>query len=470
MAGRILIADTTAAGRTVLKTKLAAARYEILQADSGEDLFARVVRDRPDMVILGNQQPGAAGDGSSGTDARSICRRLKAHPGTHNIPVIVIDADPSRSARLDALAAGADDYLAKPYDEVTLLALVRHLLRAHVTHEELSRRLGAAEDLGLSDRTHGRPRRPRIALIGPDPQTGLAWRAGLVHRLQGQVLVIDRNGALDRWAPGDAPDAFIIGANLSHPRDGLMLLSELRSRPATRNAVIIVQETEDDPALVPSALDIGADAVTEGAFDAEETAYRLDRLLARKFEVDALRDRVDAGLNLAVLDPLTGLYNRRYAETYMRRVIAQAHEVGQPFALMLLDLDRFKSVNDTYGHNVGDEVLIETARRLQANVREVDLLVRHGGEEFLIAMPATDFDAASRAAERLRQVIGDTPVRTSTRGTDVPITVSIGVTVCTGAPDGTHTLPGLIAAADRALYMSKNDGRNLVSFADIAAA
>ena len=470
MAGRILIADTTPAGRTVLKAKLAAARYEILEADSREDLHARVQRERPDMVILGSQRPGKTGAGGTGTDARATCRQLKADPDTRSIPVIVIDADPTRSARLDALAAGADDYLAKPFEEMTLLALVRHLLRMHVTHEELSRRLDAAQELGLSEAQRGQPNRPRIALIAPDSRTGLAWRSALLQHIRAQVLVIDRNSALDRWAAGDAPAAFIIGANLSHARDGLMLLSELRSRLATRNAVIVVQDTANDPGLVPTALDIGADAVTEGAFDAEETAHRLTHLLARKFETDALRDRVDAGLNLAVLDPLTGLYNRRYAETYMRRVIAQANEAAQPFALMLLDLDRFKSVNDTYGHNVGDEVLIEAAQRLQANVREVDLLARHGGEEFLIAMPATDFDAASRAAERLRQVIGDTPVRTSGRGIDVPITVSIGVTVCTGAPDGTHTLPGLIAAADRALYMSKNDGRNLVSFADIAAA
>ena len=464
MAGRILIADTTAAARTVLAAKLGAARYEILQAGIHEDLFARVQRDHPDMVILGgNREAG-------GLDALATCQRLKSDPVLRTIPVIVTDAVPGRGTRLDALEAGADDYLAKPFDEVTLLAMVRHLLRTHVTQEELTRRLDAAEELGLTDLPPGREKPPRIALIAPDQATGLAWRVDLLHQIEARMLVIDRGGALDRWAPGDAPDAFVIGANLSHERDGLMLLSELRSRLATRNAVIVVQDSANDPGLVPSALDIGADAVTQGSFDAEELAIRLDHLIARKVEIDALRAQVDAGLNLAVLDPLTGLYNRRYAETYMRRVIAQAHEVGQPFALMLLDLDRFKSVNDTYGHNVGDEVLIETARRLQANVREVDLLVRHGGEEFLIAMPATDFDAASRAAERLRQVIGDTPVRTSTRGTDVPITVSIGVTVCTGAPDGTHTLPGLIAAADRALYMSKNDGRNLVSFADIAAA
>ena len=396
---------------------------------------------------------------------KSACTRIVAKSRS-----IVTDAVPGRGTRLDALAAGADDYLAKPFDEVTLLAMVRHLLRTHVTQEELTRRLDAAEELGLTDLPPGREKPPRIALIAPDLATGLAWRVDLLHQIEARMLVIDRGGALDRWAPGDAPDAFVIGANLSHERDGLMLLSELRSRLATRNAVIVVQDSANDPGLVPSALDIGADAVTQGSFDAEELAIRLDHLIARKVEIDALRAQVDAGLNLAVLDPLTGLYNRRYAETYMRRVIAQANATGQPFALMLLDLDRFKSVNDRFGHNVGDEVLIETARRLHANMREVDLLVRHGGEEFLIAMPATDFDAASRAAERLRRVIGERPIRAAAPGIEVPITVSIGVTVCTGAPDGTHTLQGLIAAADRALYTSKNDGRNQVTFADNAAA
>ncbi|MCB1330651.1 MAG: hypothetical protein KDK28_14980, partial [Maritimibacter sp.] len=100
MAGRILIADTTPAGRTVLKAKLAAARYEILEADSREDLHARVQRERPDMVILGSQRPGKTGAGGTGTDARATCRQLKADPDTRSIPVIVIDADPTRSARL----------------------------------------------------------------------------------------------------------------------------------------------------------------------------------------------------------------------------------------------------------------------------------------------------------------------------------------------------------------------------------
>jgi two-component system cell cycle response regulator len=464
MAGRILIADTTAANRIILKVKLEAARYDILQAATCEEVLARAKTDHPDMVILDAHLPGAPGGGVE------ICRRMKADPALAAIPVIVTDAVPDRAARLDALTAGGDDYLGKPFDEVTLLALVRHLMRARVMHEELTRRQDTAEEMGFADVAPEFARTPRIAVIAPDPDQGLVWRRDLTQRLDGRIVVIDRGGALDRWAPGDAPDAFVIGADLAHTRDGLMLVSELRSRTATRHAVIVIHDGRSDPAVVPSALDIGANAVTQGGFDAEEVALRLQPLIARKLKVDALRDSVDARLSLAVLDPLTGLYNRRYAETYMRRVIAQASDTGQPFALMLLDLDRFKSVNDTYGHIVGDEVLIETARRLRDNVREVDLLVRHGGEEFLIALPATDFDAASAAAERLRRVIAEAPVRSASQGTDVSITVSIGVTVCTGAPDEAHTLQGLIDAADRALYASKTDGRNLVSFADIAAA
>ncbi len=463
MVGRILIADSSAANRVILKAKLEAARYVILQAASCEEMADCVARQRPDMVILDARLPGQAAQGLD------WLRAARGEAGMTELPVIVTDAVPGRAQRLEALAAGADVYLEKPFDEVTLLALVRHQMRMRVMHEELTRRQDTARELGFTEILPDPGRMPRVAVIAPDPAEGLAWRGALAERLDARVLVIDRNGALDRWAEGDAPDAFVIGAGLAHDRDGLMLVSELRSRPATRHAVIVIHDSAANPDTMPSALDIGANAVTQGAFDPEEIAVRLTPLIARKREVDALRDSVDARLSLAVLDPLTGLYNRRYAETYMRRVIAQACQTGQPFALMLLDLDRFKRVNDSYGHIAGDEVLIETARRLQANVREVDMLVRHGGEEFLIAMPATGYDAASQAAERLRQVIGGAPMRTA-HGRELPVTVSIGVTVCTGAPNETHDLPGLIEAADRALYASKTHGRNMVRFAGSAAA
>lgn len=464
MAGRILIADITATNRIILKVKLGAARYDVLQAASTDEVLARARSDHPDMVIVDAHLPGSHDGGVE------LTRAMKADEALGTIPVIVTDAVPARDTRLAALAAGADDYLAKPFDEVTLLALVRHLMRAHVAQDELTRRQDTAEEMGFAETAQALARPPRIALIAPGADAGATWRDDLATRIDAEISVIDRDGALDRWDQDDLPDAFVIGADLARHHDGLMLVSELRSRPATRHAVIAIHDDKNAPETVPMALDLGANAVVAAPFDAEEIAVRLTPLLARKFQMDGLRATLDARLNLALRDPLTGLYNRRYAESYMRRIIAQAAETGQPFAVMLLDLDRFKSVNDTWGHPVGDAVLVETARRLAANVREVDLLVRHGGEEFLIALPATDLAAASAAAERLRQVIGETPIAVPVQDLEVPVTISIGVTVCTGDKGEPSTLQGLVDTADRALYASKSDGRNQVSFAGTAAA
>ena len=463
MAGRILIADTTATNRIILKVKLEGARYDILQAATADEVLALAGAERPDLMIVDVHLPGLAGGGVE------LCRDLRADPRLRTVPILVTDAVPARATRLDALSAGADDYLAKPFDEKTLLALSRRLMRAQATRDELARRQDTAEEMGFAETAPRFGRTPRVAVIAPEPETGVAWRRDLGLRYDARISVIARNDALDHRGPAEVPDAFVIGADLAHRGDGLMLVSELRSRPATRHAVIVIHDDANDPATVPMALDIGANAVVAGRFDGEEIALRLGALVARKFEVDALRAGVDARLDLALLDPLTGLYNRRYGETYMRRVVAQAAETGQPFALMLLDLDRFKSVNDTWGHLVGDEVLIETARRLRQHMREADLLVRHGGEEFLVALPGADFAAASAAAERLRRVIADAPVRSPSQGIEVPVTISIGVTVCIAAEGGAQALQGMIDAADRALYVSKSDGRNLVSFAEMAA-
>jgi two-component system cell cycle response regulator len=157
---------------------------------------------------------------------------------------------------------------------------------------------------------------------------------------------------------------------------------------------------------------------------------------------------------------------------YLDRLIAEAAETGQPFAVMLLDLDRFKAVNDSYGHLVGDEVLIEAGKRLGASLREIDLLARYGGEEFVIALPETGLEGASIAAERLRRVIGEAPICLPMQGVEVAVTVSIGVAVFPGAANA-GALPSpqdLIERADAALFASKSDGRNLVTFAGGRAA
>ena len=296
------------------------------------------------------------------------------------------------------------------------------------------------------------------------------WRKALTQEMSQKVTVMAKAQALeDVSQTGAVPDVFIISANLSEQGDGLRLVSELRSRLSTRYAVIIfIDETKNSPSA-SMALDLGANAVMTGYFDAEEISVRLDRLIPGKFLSDQVRSTVDQRLNLAMTDPLTGLYNRRYAGSYLNRLEAQSTQSGRGFALMLLDLDKFKGINDRYGHFAGDEVLVDVSKRLRASIRDVDLLARFGGEEFLIAMPDTDHDAALIMAERLRRVVGETPVYSGAVSAQIPVTMSIGVAVSPTGGCESGQIQTLLQSADRALYASKAEGRNLVTFVQSAA-
>ena len=220
---------------------------------------------------------------------------------------------------------------------------------------------------------------------------------------------------------------------------------------------------------------MGADDVMPEGFCAEELALRLRTQLARKRTTDRLRDTVRDGLRAAIRDPMTGLYNRRYALPHLARVARQAAQAGRGFAVMLADLDHFKQINDRFGHPAGDAVLIETARRLRASLQPQDMLARVGGEEFMIVMPDADLDAATAAARRMCRAIEATPFQADGCDSPIPVTISIGVV---GSPGpGQSSLPPsdqaatlLIGQADKALYHAKDAGRNQVTLFSPAAA
>ena len=164
-------------------------------------------------------------------------------------------------------------------------------------------------------------------------------------------------------------------------------------------------------------------------------------------------------IELALVDPLTGLNNRRFLENHLATMLDNARMRRAPLTLMILDIDHFKQVNDTYGHDAGDEVLKGFADRLRGVVRGGDLLCRLGGEEFVIVMPGVDVAAAARIAERARLAIEEEPFVIDPATGAISVTVSIGV--AGHAPD--DDAAALYRRADRALYRSKAEGRNRVS-------
>jgi eukaryotic-like serine/threonine-protein kinase len=162
---------------------------------------------------------------------------------------------------------------------------------------------------------------------------------------------------------------------------------------------------------------------------------------------------------MAIRDSLTGLYNRRGLFEVAEREIARAQRYARPLSICLLDIDHFKTVNDTYGHPVGDEVLAKLGNKIRQNLRNIDLVGRYGGEEFIILAVENDNEAAGKLAERVCRMVAAKPLATSAGG--VSITVSIGVAELS---EHIRDLPALLQAADQALYLAKRSGRNQVQF------
>ncbi len=456
MSGRILVVDDLATNRLILKAKLSASYYNVLLAESGEEALEIAHRELPDMILLDVMMPGM--------DGYEVCRALKASAQTAHIPVVMVTAANQQEERIRGLDAGADDFLNKPINDMTLFARVRNLMRVKVMFDELKLRESTSQDLGLSDfiDTHdfATDYAGSVVLATGDTGLGGRWRDCITSRFPFDVRLADSGQTVLELAEIHPPDAFIITQHLGNGEDGLRLVSMLKANPATRQSAILLVIEDGKLETATKALDLGASDYICAPFDANEMAARLRSQMRRKKYSDRLRSNVRDSLRMAVIDPLTGLYNRRYATQHIHRIVERAGETGLPYAVLMMDLDRFKTVNDVHGHAAGDAVLKEFARRLQENLRGIDLVARLGGEEFLVVLPDTTARSAEIAAERLRKAIDETPIPIG-GGKMLDITVSIGVAFGTAADRDPEKI---IENADAALYKAKTTGRNRVSF------
>jgi two-component system cell cycle response regulator len=164
-------------------------------------------------------------------------------------------------------------------------------------------------------------------------------------------------------------------------------------------------------------------------------------------------------IELAITDGLTGLFNRRYMETHLGTLVDQSAARGKPITVLVLDIDYFKAINDSYGHDAGDDVLREFSLRIRKATRNIDLACRYGGEEFVIVMPETDMAVATAVAERLRRRIATEPFAIQKGARHLEVTISIGIAALSGVGDDAATI---LKRADQALYRAKRDGRNRV--------
>ena len=455
MLGKILIVDDVATNRIVFKVKLAAAGYQAVMASSGVEALRLARTERPDIILLDLFLQDMTGI--------DVLQALKAGPVTARIPVVMVSSDADSALRIESLRQGAEDFMARPIDDQRLLARLRGILRSN---DALSGG-GELQALGLAEPSAGFVTPGLVGLIMPRNEQALHLRRELQVRGEDRFQLVTPEQVYGLMGP-KAPDVFLIHSDLYGPGSGLRMMSDLLSRTDSRSANFCIWLDGPNPLEAASAFDLGANDVVEAGMDLDEVALRLNKLVQRKRERDRMRATVNNGLRLAMFDPLTGIHNRRYATIHLNAVAERAKAEREEFAVMVLDIDRFKSVNDRYGHAAGDAVLVEVAARLSANLRGSDILARIGGEEFLAVLPGTELGTAQGVAERLCRAIESEPIRLPDGGR-IHVTISIGMTTGGAGPSDPASVADLVDQADRALMHSKTHGRNQVTIVRSAA-
>ncbi|MFA5040201.1 MAG: PleD family two-component system response regulator [Bdellovibrionales bacterium] len=454
MSSRILIVDDIPVNIKLLAAKLARDYYVISTASNGFEALKKVEEDKPDLILLDVMMPEM--------DGFETCRRLKSNPATAHIPVVIITALSDVSDRVRGLAAGADDFLAKPINDLALMARIRSLLRMKILMDEWrSREATALQFSEVLNEATSDPLDVRNCniLIVADDENDTSFIRETLKPLSANTVEAKSIAEAEKIIEKFSFDLVFSQLDLSN-EDGLMICPCLRSNPETRHVPILMLSDENDMERVAKGFDLGANDYLLRPFDTHELFARTRTQLRYKRNYDRLRNGLEHNLMLALVDPLTGAFNRRYLDAHLPRFFQHVETVKKPLSVQMIDIDFFKSVNDKYGHPAGDAVLKEVSQRLLNSVRPSDFLVRMGGEEFAIVMPETELRYAEKIADRIRQKIAEDPFAVPQNSEKIKVTISIGV--AEAKPGNTEIAAKVFDRADVALLLAKKGGRNAV--------
>ena len=451
MTARVLVVDDIPANVKLLEARLVAEYFDVVTAEDGFKALGICDQEQVDIILLDIMMPGM--------DGFEVCERLKANPKTAHIPVVMVTALDQPSDRVRGLKAGADDFLTKPVNDLQLIARVKSLVRLKAVSDELRLRAETAREIGIEEmlRSDGLMQTPGRVLVA-DGRASSQERIVRALKPVAEVDAVTEPQAALLKAASNPFELVIVNSNFED-YDPLRLCSQFRSLERTRFLPLLLVAEQGADEMVARALDLGVNDYILRPIDPNELVARSLTQIRRKRYNEHLRLNLQHTMELAIVDGLTGLNNRRYLDSHLKILFDRAAVRGRPISICMTDIDRFKLVNDTYGHDVGDEVLREFAARIRSTVRGADLACRYGGEEFVVVMPDTPMELAASVAERLRAIVEDKPFYVRSIDRELSITASLGIATSSGAfgaPDE------ILKQADKALYEAKHAGRNRV--------
>jgi two-component system, cell cycle response regulator len=485
---RILIADDDAAILESVTWVLQEHGYEVATANGGAACLAQMEQRTPDLLLLDILMPDA--------DGCQLLERIKGDERWSDVPVLMVSSLPPEEATIRSLGLGAADFIRKPFRVRELLARIQAQLRAGAvlratrdallrTEQELVRARDDAEsrrqlvdimhevtgDLSANEIYHLLARRVAralsishcsVILARPGDSSGTVATAFENPKLVNLEVHLDRypeiRQALESGRPvlieDIATSSLYADQRASWGLEGLdVSIRSVIALPFTldrqQTGVFFLRRTLEQPPL--TAEDVAfADAVITAAVAVIQRAQVIESTRSENARLE----------QLAHTDPLTQVLNRRALTERLTREMERSLRYDTCVALLMIDIDHFKRVNDTHGHLVGDDVLRDVAALLNVTVRGTDMVARYGGEEFLVVLPETDDEGAAAFAERIRERIENHPLTGRANGCELRVTASIGVATFPAAR--IESVEDLFARADAALYRAKADGRNRV--------
>ncbi len=451
MSARVLVVDDIPANVKLLEAKLSAEYFDVVTAASGAEALERIAESQPDIVLLDIMMPGM--------DGYEVCKRIRSDHGTMHLPVIMVTALSEAEDRVRGLEAGADDFLTKPVDDMSLFSRVKSLVRLKMMMDELQLRRRTREQFGVVDDeptlAEEDANGAKILIVDDNALVAKRMREYLSVDDHDVEVTASCQDALVR-AAAEEFDLTVISLSLLED-DPLRLCSQLRSNDVTRNVPILIVVDTDDRERLAKGLELGVNDYLQRPIDKNELLARVRTQVRRRRYQERLRDTYHRTISMALHDSLTGIYNRRYLDSHLQALLTDTTERDKNVTMLIFDIDFFKKVNDELGHPVGDAVLKGLSDRVADGLRGFDTFARYGGEEFVIVMPETDLKTGITVAERIRAALAATPIAVEGHG-DVPVTVSIGVAM---AGPG-ETPEALLKRADKALYRAKQNGRDRV--------
>ncbi|WP_017443277.1 PleD family two-component system response regulator [Rickettsia gravesii] len=444
----ILVVDDIETNIKLLTAKLLKEYYTVLTANSGKEALAILKKGKIDIILLDVMMPEM--------DGFEVCKTIKTDPETTHIPVVMVTALSDIDDRVKGLEAGADELLTKPINDTALFVRLKSLSRMKSLIDELKLRNSTNALLGVTNiEMHDTFVDKKILLINDDVVQAKNIKQMLLKITQ-NVKVISNSDELD-IINEYTPDLVIISSTLEND-DPLRISVILRGKAEISGVVIILQIDEDGMPLVVKGIELGINDYFVYPIEESELLARIRTQLRRKQYQDNLRNDLEQSVNLAAKDGLTGLFNRRYFDIHLKQMIEKANKESIKLYLLMCDIDNFKHVNDTYGHQAGDKVLTIVSRILKNTLRITDLIARFGGEEFTILLTDIDISKAIETAERVRVKIEYMDFHIEDQIEPLKTTISIGVTKYKKE----ESIKSFIERADKAMYEAKTTGKNKV--------